>query len=350
VFATPTVAGDLVYIGSCNGFFRALDRRTGTLVWFHDTHEEGGPFEFHSDPLVAGSLVVAGSDLRTAGAVAYLYAFERETGAVRWKSAVGPGVATDLAAFDRLLFAVTLGDELLALDTETGDRVWSFESGARNDDFWLNPSPAVLRDRVFFGGLDGTLYALDVRSGRLLWKRELGSRISAGLVAIEGGVYAGTSDGRIHVVNPETGDAVAQIETEGAPTGRLALAGRCLLTLLGERALACYARTLEGPLWVRAGPKPWTSSRPYVWNELALAGNEGGEVFAFRLDDGEIVWSEAFGGTIRGIGASREGLCVGTLKGEVHTRAWPRAPNRPSQRGTNDDEETPRVGLNRAKR
>jgi outer membrane protein assembly factor BamB len=324
VFATPTVVGDLVYIGSCNGFFRALDRKTGTLVWFHDTREEAGEFEFHSDPLIAGPLVLTGSDFRNAGAVAYLYAFEQETGAVRWKTAVGPGVTTDLATLDRLLFAVTLGDELLALDIETGDRVWSFASGATNDDFILNTSPAVQGERVFFGGLDGAVYALDGRAGRLLWKRELGSRVSAGVVAVEGGIYAGTSDGRLHLVDPETGDVVRQIETEGAPTGRLALGGPCLLALLGERALACYARTLERPLWVRTGPKPWTSSRPYVWKELALAGNGGGEVFAFRLEDGEVAWSETFGGTIRGIGTSPEGLYAGTLKGEVHARPWPR--------------------------
>jgi outer membrane protein assembly factor BamB len=323
VFATPTVAGDLVYVGSCNGFFRALDRKTGALVWLHDTHEDGGPFEFHSDPLVAGHLVMSGSDLRTAGAGAYLYAFERETGAVRWKTAVGPGVASDLAASDRLVFAVTLEDELLALDTETGDRVWTFQSGATNDDFRLNAAPAVLRERVFFGALDGTLSALEVRSGRLLWKRDLGSRISAGVLAVEGKVYAGTSDGRIHAVDPETGGVVARIGTEGAPTRRLALEGKCLLALLGERALACYVPTLERALWVRVGSKPWTSSRPYVWNGLALAGNEGGEVDAIRLADGEVAWAETFGGTIRGIGTSPEGLYVGTLKGEVHARPWP---------------------------
>ncbi|MEO8349270.1 MAG: PQQ-binding-like beta-propeller repeat protein [Acidobacteriota bacterium] len=273
-----------------------------------------------------------GSDLRSAGAVAYLYAFERETGAVRWKTAVGAGVATDLVVFDQLLFAVTLGDELLALDSETGERVWSFRSGATNDDFWLNSSPAVLGERVFLGGLDGTLYALDARSGRLLWKRELGSRVTAGLVAVDGGIYAGTSDGRLHLIDPETGNVRAQIATESAPTGRFALAGRCLLALLGESALACYARTLERPLWVRRGPKPWTSSRPYVWNELMLGGNDGGDVFAFRLEDGEVAWSESFGGTIRGIGTSPDGLYVGTLKGEVHARPWPSASGSSAER------------------
>lgn len=273
--------------------------------------------------MVTDSLVIAGSDLRSAGAVAYLYAFDRETGAVRWKTAVGPGATTDLPAFERLLFTVTLGDELLALDRTTGERVWSFGSGATNESFWLNSSPAVLGERVFFGGLNGVLYALNARTGQLVWKRELGSRVSTGLVADDAGVYAGTSDRRLYLVNPKTGEVTARIETESAPTGRLALAGTCLLGFLGESTLACHARTLERPLWTRVGEKPWTSSRPYVWDDLALAGNDLGQVFAFRLADGEIDWSETFGGTIRGIGTSAEGLYVGTLKGEIHARGWP---------------------------
>ncbi|MDQ5858024.1 MAG: PQQ-like beta-propeller repeat protein [Acidobacteriota bacterium] len=293
-------------------------------MWQHDTREEGGPFEFHGDPLVTDSLVVAGSDLRQAGALAYVYAFERETGAVRWKTAVGPGVTSDLAALGRLVFAVTLGDELVALDVGTGERVWSFASGAPNESFWLNSSPATAGDRIFFGGLNGTLYALDARSGSLVWKRELGTRVSTGVAAVEEGVYVGTSEGHLYRVTLETGEVVARVETESAPNGRLTLAKGCVLAFLGESSIACYAPTLERVTWTRKGPKPWSSSRPYVWLDMALAGNEAGELFAFRLSDGELVWSETVGGTIRGVGTSAAGLYVGTLKGEVHARPWPR--------------------------
>ena len=268
--------------------------------------------------------MIAGSDLRSAGSAAYLYAFDRETGVVRWKTGVGAGVMTDLPVFERLLFGVTLGDELIALDRETGERVWSFASRAANDDFWTNSSPAVFGERVFFGGLNGVLYALNARTGQLVWKRELGSRVSTGLVADEAGVYAGTADGRLHLVDRETGEVEARTVTDGAPTGRLVLAGGRLLAFLGENALAGYAGGLARPLWTRVGEKPWTSSRPYVWDGLALAGNGLGQVFAFRLDDGEIAWSETFGGTIRGIGAADDGLYLGTLAGDVHARPWPR--------------------------
>jgi hypothetical protein len=58
---------------------------------------------------------------------------------------------------------------------------------------------------------------------------------------------------------------------------------------------------------------------------MALAGDDTGELIAFRLADGEAVWSASFGETIRGIGTSPEGLYVGTLKGRVFARPWPTA-------------------------
>lgn len=232
-----------------------------------------------------------------------------------------------------MLYSVTLGDELLALDLETGNRVWSFATRATNENFWLNSSPTVAGGRVFFGGLDGALYAFDARSGSLLWKRELGARISTSVIVSEGSVYAGTSDGRLYCLVPETGHVASRIETEGAPAGRLALSGECLLALNTNAALVCYSPTLDRVRWTRAGSKPWSSSRPYVWGGLVLAGNKGGELLAFRLADGEIAWSQTIGGTIRGIGTSPEGLYLGTLKGEVHARPWPRVTGRtPPQR------------------
>jgi outer membrane protein assembly factor BamB len=219
--------------------------------------------------------------------------------------------------------AVGLTDELVALERETGEKVWAFSSGATNENFWLNSSPALLGERIFFGGLNGVLHGLDVRTGRVLWKRDLGSRISAGVVAGESGVYAGTSDGRIYLVKPETGEIISRTDTDSTPNGRFALSSECLLTFLGERAIACYSRSLDRLRWTRTGPKPWSSSRPYIWNEMALSGDETGELFAFRLIDGEIVWSESLGETIRGIGTSSEALYVGTLKGLVFGRPWP---------------------------
>ncbi|HEV8611139.1 MAG TPA: PQQ-binding-like beta-propeller repeat protein [Thermoanaerobaculia bacterium] len=122
----------------------------------------------------------------------------------------------------------------------------------------------------------------------------------------------------------DTGGVAASVETaEASPSGRLALADGCVLAFLGERALTCYTPVLDRMRWSRTGTHPWSSSRPYVARGIALAGSETGELVGLSLADGNAVWSENVGGTIRGIGASADGLYVGTLKGEVHALPWP---------------------------
>jgi outer membrane protein assembly factor BamB len=315
-----------VFLGSCNGFFRALDSRTGEVKWTYDTRQDGDPVEFHGDPLVTKELVVVGSDLRSEGGAGRVYAFERASGIPRWISPAGQGVATDLRVIGGTLFAVSLADELLALDRSSGSLLWSFATGVPNDGYAINSTPAVSTDRVFFGGLDGALYALEADTGRLIWKRPLGSRVSTSVLLAGGSLYAGTLDNRLHRLEPSTGEPTASLQTVQPPGGRLAAAGSCILAFLGEDSIACAEPSLERIRWSHAPEGRLSSSRPYVWKDFALVGDGSGKVAALRLSDGTAAWSLVLSGTIRGIGIGKGTLYAGTLKGMVFAHSLPASP------------------------
>lgn len=78
-------------------------------------------------------------------------------------------------------YAVTLADELVCVDIFTGKENWKISSGVVNDDFIATANPALSGEKVFFGGIDGTVLSLDVKSGRVIWKQRLGFRISTSL-------------------------------------------------------------------------------------------------------------------------------------------------------------------------
>ena len=59
-----------------------------------------------------------------------------------------------------------------ALDPETGERVWEFEVQAISSAGLLSTAGNV----VFGGSRGGSFYALDARSGELLWRRSVGGR------------------------------------------------------------------------------------------------------------------------------------------------------------------------------
>jgi outer membrane protein assembly factor BamB len=128
VFSTPTVVGDSVLVSSCNGMIRPLDDKTGKVKWSYDIRKDGEQSQFHGDPLVTEELVIIGTD----GKIGYVCAFERSTGAVRWRYRVDErGVASDIVRLEGNVYAVTLGDELVSLDLKSGNLIGLFAPAIR---------------------------------------------------------------------------------------------------------------------------------------------------------------------------------------------------------------------------
>ena len=186
-------------------------------------------------------------------------------------------------------------------------------------------SPAAMADRVFFGGINGTVYALSAQSGQVIWKRDLGSRVSTNLTVAGNDVYAGTAGGYMFRLNAKTGEITAQMGLETIPVGWPIASGDSLLVFLnrgggagGAQTLVSLDPALRQIRWQQRASSSWSVTRPFLWRGLVLAGNEEGQVKAFRLSDGAEQWATTLKGTIRSFGGYGEVLFIGTLGGMVY--------------------------------
>jgi outer membrane protein assembly factor BamB len=305
--------GDLLVVGSCNGRIRALDRNTGKVKWEYDITKDGDQRQFHGDPLITDELVVIGTD----GSMGHVYAFERSTGQVRWKYRVNErGVSSDIVRLGDSIYAVTLGDELLSLDLKTGKPNWTFHGGYSGQDCLTCSSPVVAGNRVYFGGVDGFAYALNAQSGSLVWKRDVGAKVTTSAAIQASNLYIGTAKRHLYRLKADSGEVLSDIETQATPGGRLVLADNSLLAFLGDDIFASFDLDGKKLRWSVEASKQWTSARPYLWHDVVLAGNRR-ELVAFRSSDGIRQWSHEFPETIRGIGTSPDVLYVGTLSGPI---------------------------------
>jgi len=66
---------------------------------------------------------------------------------------------------DTVLFGSSVDDQVYALDATTGEKIWTFFSGAP-----VRFAPCGWQDRVFVASDDGWLYALGLENGAVLWK------------------------------------------------------------------------------------------------------------------------------------------------------------------------------------
>ena len=325
---SPTVVGDLLFVGSCNGIVHALNRRTGQVRWEADVRPEGDKsmYAFHGDPLITERLVIAGVN-GTAGGV---YALDRLTGSVRWKYPAGRGVDSAVVGLGRNAYATTIEGQLICVDVDSGRLRWSFSV-----DFPGFKSPTVIDGRVIFGSRDGNVYALDGRTGKVVWKQALGGAISTTVSAHGSDLYLGTLTGGIYRLRAEDGTVVSSIRLDSGPSGMPLQVGESLLVFLVDsegncHSLVCLDRLLKLERWRQKTDRSrnWAASRLLVWRDCVVVGTSAGEVIAFNLRDGSQSWRQAVEGHVRSIADSGDTIYIGTTEGTIYAYVPPELANK----------------------
>jgi outer membrane protein assembly factor BamB len=221
VLSTPAVADGVVYVGSADRFLYAIRASDGTEVWKFQTS-----LAVHSSPAVADGLVYVSS------LDGNIYAVRAASGELAWKVATGgerrftrPGIhgikpATEMMPdpFDAFLSSPVVvggrvyigsGDtHVYALDAKTGAVIWKFATGDV-----VHATPAVVDGVVYIGSWDRNLYALNADTGKVIWRFETGDDpktynqmgIASSAAVVDGVVLFGGRDGRFHAVDARTG-------------------------------------------------------------------------------------------------------------------------------------------------
>jgi outer membrane protein assembly factor BamB len=156
--AGPVAGNSMVFTGNA-GYIQALAQEDGTQRW--RTPIEGSAALLYWD---TGWLIVT-TDKST------LLAIRAEDGEVLWRRDLESSLQSDPApAGDRLYLPLKSGD-LLALDIQTGDPVWTIHLP--------KPGNGVLAvgDRLYIGSQDDKFYCLDAKDGKVVWRWKTGADV-----------------------------------------------------------------------------------------------------------------------------------------------------------------------------
>ena len=177
-----------------------------------------------------------------------------------------------------------------------------FRVAWRRDMDSLLEFPAVVWNGVaYVNNLRGWLQALDMRNGRLLWRRRVGSRMasSPGLDPRRGLlVTTSMSPGYAKIVSMKTGHALWRFyigRAEPSPVIRNGVA------YFGAANGNVYALDLDRrrPRWVFRGGVKITGSPALVGNKLFF-GDYAGRVFALDARTGRVIWRGSAGSRVYG--------------------------------------------------
>lgn len=272
-------------------------------------------------------MILIGTDHSCApDGVGHVYAFDIKTGKVRWKYQT-TSVPTDIVRIGQNVYFGSFQDNWYALKLRTGELVWKFATGASNEDCHLTKSPVADDKYLYIAGLDGVIYSLDARAGRIAWKRKLPATPSTALALKDKVLFVGASDNRIYRLHTDTGDTVAELSLEAMPVGRITLTATGLMMLLenrSERSGHVVSLTTDlKPLWRQKFSPEWASDRPNIWGKSVIVGNCRGEVAALSASDGTPQWKLSLKGCVRSIGSAGNRVFIGVQEGTIYGYEFP---------------------------
>jgi len=227
VFANPDDGESYIVVGSYDFFLHCVNLKSGAAKW-----------KFETDNNVNGAPSLAGNQILFGGCDGFLHALDARTGEKIGSFESGAYIANTVAARDGKAYIATYGNEAAAFDVAAGKKLWLFRERdfeyfaspavtdasvltasrdkrlyrldrATGDVVWefkarkpIDSSPVVSGGQVFFGSDDGFLYAIDYKSGEESWSYEIGDEIKSSPAIGEGLLVIGCGDGNVYAFKP----------------------------------------------------------------------------------------------------------------------------------------------------
>lgn len=292
-------------------FFTSLQLSRPEWKNLHWTYSTSG--RIYASPTVTSETIFIGSTDQN------LYAIRRKDGHALWTFRAAGAITSSACVKNGKVFFGSLDGHYYAVDSATGQLSWKFSTGgertAGGKGYWgMLPADRMMTDlwdfflstpvaydlpgdhRLYFGSSDGHLYCVDQRTGRLIWKQQLGSAIHSTPALGHGKIFAGTWDGELVAMDADSGKICWSFSTggngvmKGIQASPLLAGGRLYV---GARNGNAYAIEAESGklLWRHSTGDSWLVGTPVLKDSLVFfTTSDSFLLLAMNIKDGNPVF------------------------------------------------------------
>ena len=290
----------------------------GSVLWKFETKGR-----IYSSPLIDGNIVFVGSGDHT------FYAINKKTGGKIWEFKTKGAIHSSPCILDNVVYFGSADGSLYAVDKTKGKLIWKFESEGEKMyglwDYYLS-SPEVDEEIIYWGSGDGYLYAIQGSNGELKWKFKTNDIIHASPVVYKNNVYIGGFDGYFYSINKKNGVLVWKFNTIGAtyfPKGEIQKAAfvKDNVVYFGSRDYNIYAldaKTGRGR-WNMKQQSGWIIATPTEYKGNIYFGTSDAHIF-YCMDkiNGNIIWKIPLNMRVYGTAVADKNIVYfGTFDGKI---------------------------------
>ena len=169
ILAQPIVVAGVVYAMDSKATISAWNLSTGAKLWRTPTVNE----DIESSN-IGGCLCWDAGTIYATNGLSEIMAVDPAKGAIRWRKTLAVSARSAPTVAGGRIFLTTLDSKLLALSTEDGKQLWSYQATSAPTQLLGSPAPAVDNNMVVAGFGSGDLVTLRVQTGSVVWTDNLG--------------------------------------------------------------------------------------------------------------------------------------------------------------------------------
>jgi outer membrane protein assembly factor BamB len=259
ILCQPVAEAGLVYAMSSDAVVSAFNADTGERVWRTDSKDEND-----DSTNVGGGLAVADGVVYAVNGLAWLVALDAKTGTVKYRKNVGAPTRSAPTVAEGRLFFTTIEDKMLAYAAADGRQLWARQGQISGTGLLGQPAPAYANGLVIGGFGSGELVGLRAETGGVAWTDSLAalrgrsnvgdlSAIRGLPVIADGRVYEIGLGGLMIALDQRTGRRLWEREVAGEDS--IWAAGDWLFVVSIQKQIAAISRADGRVAWVTELPR-----------------------------------------------------------------------------------------------
>lgn len=310
----PVYGYDMLFAASRQGSVTAFEPATGKEVWSRDfaTYPNEGYFSFISNMWSDGVSAKISGGLTTAYETVFfgtedgdVFAIDANTGENKWQVKVKGEVIAAPAVEEGVVVVNTGAGVLFALDAETGEPRWSYESDVPALSLRGISPPTAANGGAIVGTATGKLAVALIGTGQVAWEQTIAAPsgateldrivdIDSQPLVIGGTIFTISFDGTLAAVEMRTGRVIWKREYKSYRS--ISSQGNSLFVVDTNSHVYSLDRRNGVEQWSQSGLKRRVLTAVEPVGEYLVAGDKYGFLHWFDQADGQIVARMDVGG------------------------------------------------------
>ena len=290
----PAYADSVVYAADRKGTVKAVNADDGKEVWSVNLAEKDGWFS-RKPALLSGGLTVSGGHVYVGSEKAQVYALDAGDGSIVWQTTAAGEVLSRPTASDGLVLVHTSNGQLQALDENSGVVKWTVNLDMPALSLRGESAPAVAYGAAIVGGDNGRVSAVLMQQGQLIWQQRISqatgtteidrlSDVDTTPVIVNDVVYALAYNGNLTALDLRSGQILWKREL-GSVNDFIVDGNRIYIVDQNDRILAL---TTDGgvTLWTQSDLLHRLLTAPALYNGSLVVGDSEGYMHWVNPEDG----------------------------------------------------------------